>query len=142
MAILKIRDKDGNVQEILVIRGEDGKDYVLTEKDKQEIAAMISASAVAPVAIDTSDFALKSDIPDVSGFALKTEIPDVSGFALKTEIPDVSGYTTMSAVEAEGYKTEAQVQALITTAIANLPTEAWTFTLEDGSTVTKTVVLK
>lgn len=186
MSILKIRDKDGNVQEILAIRGEDGKDYVLTEKDKQEIAAMISASAVAPVAIDTSDFALKSDIPDVSGFALKTEIPDVSGFALKTdipdvsgfakkteipsvptkvsafandagyltqhqsladyakktEIPDVSGYTTMGAVEAKGYKTEAQVQALITTAIANLPTEAWTFTLEDGSTVTKTVVLK
>lgn len=202
MAILKIRDKDGNVQEILAIRGEDGKDYVLTEKDKQEIAAMISASAIAPVDIDTSDFALKSDIPDVSGFALKTEIPDVSGFALKTDIPDVSGYalkteipsvptkvsaftndagyltqhqsladyakktdlpnmsnyysksevnglipdvsgyTTMSAVEAKGYKTEAQVQAMINTAIANLPTEAWTFTLEDGSTVTKTVVLK
>lgn len=190
MSILKIRDKDGNVQEILAIRGEDGKDYVLTEKDKQEIAAMISASAIAPVDIDTSDFALKSDIPDVSGFALKTDIPDVSGFAKKSEIPsvptkvsafandagyltqhqsladyakktdlpnmsnyysksevnglipDVSGYTTMSAVEAKGYKTEAQVQAMINTAIANLPTEAWTFTLEDGSTVTKTVVLK
>lgn len=162
MSILKIRDKDGNVQEILAIRGEDGKDYVLTEKDKQEIAAMISASAVAPVAIDTSDFALKSDIPDVSGFALKTDIPSVptkvsafandagyltqhqslADYAKKTEIPDVSGYTTMGAVEAKGYKTEAQVQALITTAIANLPTEAWTFTLEDGSTVTKTVVLK
>ena len=200
--ILRIRDGNGNVQEVLAIRGEDGKDYVLTEKDKQEIAAMISASAVAPVSIDTSEFALKKDIPDVSGFALKTEIPDVSGFALKTEIPDVSGfakkseipsiptkvsaftndagyltahqslddyakktdlpnmgnyyskgevnslipdvsgYTTMSAVEAKGYKTEAQVQALITTAIANLPTEAWTFTLENGSTVTKTVVLK
>lgn len=196
--ILKIRDGNGNVQEVLAIRGEDGKDYVLTEKDKQEIAAMISASAVAPVDIDTSGFALKTEIPDVSGFALKTEIPDVSGYALKTEIPDVSGfakkteipdvsgfakkseipsvptkvsafandagyltqhqsladyakkteipdvsgYTTMGAVEAKGYKTEAQVQALITTAIANLPTEAWTFTLENGSTVTKTVVLK
>lgn len=214
MSILKIRDENGNVQEILAIKGEDGKDYVLTEKDKQEIAAMVSAGAVATVDIDTSDFALKTDIPDVSGFALKTEIPDVSGFALKTEIPnvsgfalktdipdvsgfakkteipsvptkvsaftndagyltqhqsladyakktelpnmgnyyskgevdslipDVSGYTTMGAVEAKGYKTEAQVQAMINTAIANLPTEAWTFTLEDGSTVTKTVVLK
>lgn len=196
--ILRVRDKDGNIQEILAIKGKDGKDYVLTEKDKQEIAAMISASVVAPVDIDTSDFALKTDIPDVSGFALKTEIPDVSGFALKTEIPnvtgfalktdipdvsgfakkteipsvptkvsafandagyltqhqsladyakktdipDVSGFTTMGAVEAKGYKTEAQVEAMINTAIANLPTEAWTFTLEDGSTATKTVVLK
>ncbi len=210
MAILRIRDKDGNVQEIIAIKGEDGKDYVLTEKDKQEIAAMISASAVAPVDIDTSDFALKTDIPDVSGFALKTEIPDVSvfalktdipnvsgyalkadipdvsgfakkteipsvptkvsafendagyltqhqsladyakktdipdvsGYALKTEIPNVSGFTTMTAVENKGYQTQTQVQTLINTAIANLPTEAWTFTLEDGSTVTKTVVLK
>lgn len=130
MSILKIRDSNGNVQEILAIKGEDGKDYVLTEEDKREIAAMISAGAVATVDIDTSDF------------ALKTDIPDVSGFALKTEIPDVSGYTTMGEVEEKGYKTEAQVQAMINTAIANLPTEAWTFTLEDGSTVTKTVVLK
>jgi hypothetical protein len=35
MAILKIRDADGNVHEILAIKGED---YVLTDADKQEIA--------------------------------------------------------------------------------------------------------
>lgn len=181
MAILRIRDEDGKVQEILAIRGEDGKDYVLTEKDKQEIAAMISASAVAPVDIDTSDFALKSDIPDVSGFALKTEIPNVSGFALKTEIPDVSGFakkteipsvpTNVSAFENDaGYLTQHQSLAdyakktdlpnmgnyyskddldpIIESAdgrlndLENPNTEAWTFTLENGSTVTKTVVLK
>lgn len=73
MAILKIRDADGNVQEILAIRGENGEDgqpgenYVLTDADKQEIAEMASE---------------------------------------------------------------------------NLLTETWTFTLENGSTVTKTVVLK
>ena len=204
MAILKIRDEKGNVQEILVIRGEDGKDYVLTEKDKQEIAAIVSAGAVSLTDLipDTSGFALKTEIPDVSGFALKTDIPDVSGYALKTEIPDVSGfakkteipsvptkvsafandagyltqhqsladyakktdlpnmgnyyskgevnglipdvsgYTTMGAVEAKGYQNATQVQTLIGTAIAGQTTEAWTFTLEDGSTVTKTVVLK
>ena len=64
MAILKIRDSNGTVQEILVIKGED---YVLTEADKQEIAEMVAT---------------------------------------------------------------------------NLSTETWTFTLESGSTVTKTVVLK
>lgn len=199
MAILKIRDEKGNVQEIIVIRGED---YILTEEDKREIANMIAAGAVAPVSIDTSEFALKTDIPDVSGFALKTEIPDVSGFALITDIPDVSGfakkteipsvptnvsafandagyltqhqsladyakktdlpnmgnyyskgevdglipdvsgYTTMGAVEAKGYQTETQVQSLVNTAVAGQTTEAWTFTLENGTTVTKTVVLK
>ncbi len=68
--ILRIRDAEGNVQEILVIKGEkgeNGNDYILTEADKQEIA---------------------------------------------------------------------------TKALGNLPTETWTFTLEDGSVVTKTVVLK
>lgn len=169
MAILKIRDKDGNVQEILVIKGEDGKDYVLTEEDKQEIAAMISASAVAPVDIGTSDFALKTDIPDVSGFALKTEIPDVSGFAKKTEIPSVptnvsafandAGYLTQHQSLADyakktdlpnmgNYYSKDDLDTIIESAdgrlndLENPNTEAWTFTLEDGSTVTKTVVLK
>ena len=41
MSILKIRDENGNIQEILAIRGEPGKDYVLTEEDKREIAGMI-----------------------------------------------------------------------------------------------------
>lgn len=48
--ILSIRDAKGNVQEILAIRGEkgadgkdgaNGKDYVLTEADKQEIAQIV-----------------------------------------------------------------------------------------------------
>lgn len=64
MAILKIRDAEGNVQEILAIKG---SDYVLTEADKIEIATKV---------------------------------------------------------------------------IEKLSTETWTFTLEDGSTVNKTVVLK
>lgn len=65
--ILRIRDANGNIQEVLAIKGEDGKDYVLTEANKQEIATMV---------------------------------------------------------------------------VGKFTTETWTFTLEDGSTVTKTVVLK
>lgn len=38
MAILKIRDAEGNVQEILAIKGDS---YVLTDADKQEIAEMV-----------------------------------------------------------------------------------------------------
>ena len=166
MAILRIRDAEGKVQEVLAIKGEDGKDYVLTDADKREIAEMISAAvAISDVPSQVSElgndagyitadalvaYALKADIPtvptNVSAFTndagYLTQHQSLADYAKKTEIPDVSGYTTMGAVEAKGYQTSAQVQALIGTAIANLSTETWTFTLENGSTVTKTVVLK
>lgn len=130
------------------------------------------ASAILPISDDyvTKDdlaaYALKSEIPpavegyltqdDLNGYALKTEIPSVptkvsaftndagyltqhqslAGYALKAEIPNVSAY-----------QTEAQVSALIQAEIAGvvsgLPkTETWTFTLENGSTVTKAVCVK
>lgn len=89
MALLRIRDANGNVQEILAIRGNDGKDYVLTEADKQEIAALISGDGV-----DLSKYALKTDIPDLTGYALKSDMPDLTGYALKTDIPDVSKFMT------------------------------------------------
>lgn len=85
--------------------------------------------AVKDVDVDLSEYAKKTDIPDVSGLATKAEIPslegyaktadipDTSGLATKAEIPDVSGFTTMSAVEAKGYQTEAQVNSLIETAL-------------------------
>lgn len=145
MAILKIRDADGNIQEILAIRGNDGKDYVLTDEDKREIAEMISGggnvSTASVDAPDLSGYALKSDIPDLSGYALKTDlngyalntdIPDLSGYALKseipdlseyakkTEIPDVSNYALKSAIpDVSGFMTQTQVLALIQ---ANMPT--------------------
>lgn len=45
---------------------------------------------------------------------------DLSGFALKSEIPDVSNFITMAQVEAKGYQTAAQVNALIEAALAAL----------------------
>lgn len=42
MAVLKIRDADGNVQEILAIKGDKGDNYVLTDADKQEIAEIVA----------------------------------------------------------------------------------------------------
>lgn len=44
--ILRIRDADGNVQEVMAIKGDS---YVLTEADKQEIASMV-ATALSGVA--------------------------------------------------------------------------------------------
>ena len=96
MALLKIRDANGNVQEVFALRG---NDYVLTDADKREIAEMVTALM--------SVNAVSGDAPDLSLYALKTDIPDLTGYALKTEIPDVSEFMT-----------EEQVLALIQ---ANMP---------------------
>lgn len=49
MAILKIRDANGNVQEILVIKGDKGDSYILTEADKTEIANIVASLMASPV---------------------------------------------------------------------------------------------
>ena len=47
MAVLRIRDKNGNITEVAVIRGEKGakgdkgENYIITEADKQEIAESV-----------------------------------------------------------------------------------------------------
>lgn len=58
---------------------------------------------------------------DLTGYATKD---DLKLYALKTEL---SGFTTMSAVEAKGYQTAAQVQALINSAIAALDGDEVTY---------------
>lgn len=40
MAIMKVRDENGNVIDIPALVGPPGKDYVLTEADKVEIAEL------------------------------------------------------------------------------------------------------
>lgn len=126
MNILRVKDENGKWADIPAIKGADGKDYVLTDADKREIASMISATAmVADVPATVSE--LENDAgyltaKDLQGYAMKTEIPTVptkvsafandagyltqhqslAGYALKTEIPNVSAY-----------QTEAQVVALI-----------------------------
>lgn len=67
MALLKIRDANGNVQEILALRG---NDYVLTDADKREIAALIPSNGT----IDLSAYALKTEIPDVSEFVTEEQV--------------------------------------------------------------------
>ena len=43
MAILRLKDNNGNIIEIPAIKGDPGKDYVLTEADKEEIAEQAAA---------------------------------------------------------------------------------------------------
>lgn len=69
---------------------------------------------------DLSDYYTKAETEalvnakevDLTDYYTKAEVDNL--------IPDVSLYTTMSAVEAKGYQTEAQVQAQINAALANI----------------------
>lgn len=47
--ILRVRDANGNVKEIVALVGEKGDAYVLTEADKQEIASMVATMLAASV---------------------------------------------------------------------------------------------
>lgn len=64
MAILRIRDENGKVQEIPVIRG---NAYVLTDADKREIAEMISAANVSGFQTEAQVLALIQANMPVSG---------------------------------------------------------------------------
>lgn len=94
---------------------------------------------------DKGDYALKTDIPvvptKVSAFendkGYLTEHQDLSSYALKTELPTVP--TKVSAFQNDaGYITEHQD---LSGYALKSNSEEITFTLEDGSTVTKKFVL-
>ena len=69
--VLKIRDADGNEQEILVIKGAKGNDYALTATDKQQIAAIVSQeiTATADMVIERSVTEIVSDAVKVGAYA-------------------------------------------------------------------------
>lgn len=54
-SILRVRDSNGNVIDVLAIKGKDGKDgkdYILTESDKQEIAEIVQANIPSAEEVD------------------------------------------------------------------------------------------
>ena len=71
---------------------------------------------------------ISSDIARVSA------IPTTTG-----ELTNDSGFITNEALT--GYATTSDVSTAVSTAISSQTKETWTFTLSDGSTVTKSVVL-
>lgn len=56
MAILRLRDANGNYIPIPAIKGEPGKDYVLTEADKQEIADLIGGGSSGTTSRPTAEY--------------------------------------------------------------------------------------
>ena len=76
-----------------------------------------------------ADIARTANIPTTTG-----ELTNDSGFITNSAL---NGYATETWVGEQGYQTASDVS----TAISSQTKETWTFTLSDGSTVTKSVVL-
>ena len=92
--------------------------------------------------INYKDIATVSQIPTTTG-----ELTNDSGFITNAAL---TGYATETWVGQQGYQTASDVSTAlsgyattsdVSTAISSQTKETWTFTLENGSTVTKTVVL-
>ena len=80
-----------------------------------------------------NDLIDKPTIPTTTG-----ELTNNSGFITNEAL---TGYATETWVGEQGYQTASEVSTTVSTAISNQNKETWTFTLSDGSTVTKSVVL-
>lgn len=145
VSLLRVRDSNGNVIDVLAIKGKDGNDYVITDADYQAIADIVIDMVGLPetpsvdldnyytkeqtdTAIGTAIGGIKFPSPDLSGYALKSEIPtvptNVSAFTndagYLTAHQSLEGYAkTTDIPDVSGFLTEAQVLALIQ---ANMPT--------------------
>lgn len=100
-----------NIQGPAGPRGDAGVYVGTTEPDDEEVLIWINPEGTESATLATKEYV------DEKIAAIEPEEVDLSDYALKTDIPDTSGFTTMAAVEEKGYQTEAQVNALITTAL-------------------------
>lgn len=105
--IFKFRiSPDAPWQTLPVIKGQDG------EPGKDGPQGPAGKDGKTPV--KGVDYFTEADIQEIVDKVPKV---DLSEYAKKSEIPDTSGFTTMTAVEAKGYQTADQVNALINAAL-------------------------
>ena len=99
------------------------------------VAQILNKPTLATVATTGSynDLSDKPTIPTTTN-----ELTNDSGFITNAAL---TGYATETWVRERDYQTYPQVSTAVSAAISNQTKEPWTFTLSDGSTVTKSVVL-
>jgi hypothetical protein len=76
VSVLRVKDKDGNVIDIPAIKGEPGKDYVLTDADKQEIADLVGGGSGGGSGSD--GFSPIVDVEEIEG-GHRVTITDIDG---------------------------------------------------------------
>ena len=85
-SVLKVKDANGNTIDIPAIRGKDGKDYVLTEADKAEIAEMVKPNLQMIDAVVGNNALIHTQ--NAYALAIEADIP-FNARVKRIEIPDV-----------------------------------------------------
>lgn len=120
MAIMKVRDKDGNIIDIPALvgpKGDPGADYVLTEADKAEIAAQAAELVEVPGGGNGADgFSPIAAVEQTASGAVIT-ITDKDGMTTATVTNGKDGKTPVRGTD---YWTEADQNALIQQVIDSL----------------------
>lgn len=132
IGILRIKDAEGNWQEIEAIRGpkgEDGTNYVLTAEDRTEIAGMVNADGDGLTILEDENGKLSTAI---GGYKEEKEI--------STIYESESVYSGEDVDEIEGELTEEEVE-MITEADANFSANVY-FTLNDEDYEYEDIVLE
>ena len=101
MAILKIRDADGKVQEIPVIKGDKGDNYVLTDEDKREIANMIAASV-------STNITKVSEIENDAGYLNEQQVQKMIEHAIANAQGDGNDEVVIINFSIEDYQFQAE----------------------------------
>jgi hypothetical protein len=103
----------------------------VTQEDIKDLATKEEVNeAVSNVEVDLTGYAKTTDIPSLEGYAKTTDIPSLEGYAKTEDIPSLEGYAkttdipslegyakTTDIPDVSEYQTEAQVNALIETAL-------------------------
>ncbi len=117
--------------ELMASKGADGTDGV-------------GIQSILPVIISTEDsgestYVINLTNGTTANFKVKNGSKGSTGAAGKDGTDGKDGYTPVKGTD---YFTSADKTEMVNSVLAQLSNEVWTFTLEDGSDITKTVVLK
>ena len=108
MAILRIKDANGVVHEVLAIKGKDGKDYVLTEEDKREIASMVAAGVsstdLTPDAVPTKVSEFEND----AGYLTEKQVQEMIENAIANTQGGENEVAVIISFSIEDYKFQAE----------------------------------
>lgn len=99
MAILRVKNQYGEWEEVLAIVGPPGKDYVLTESDKQQIAEMAAELVDVPDGPDTPHFEIDNETLVLKDGVLRVNTADEVEQDNTLPITSAAVHTTVGNIE-------------------------------------------
>ena len=153
MPTIKVKNlKTGEWEKLPTVKGEDGKDYVLTDKDKTDIANLTKAS-IQPTLDEIQEVSERAETiakGRATGYVFDT-LNDLEVWLQNTENTSklvLGDNLYIRAVGVPDYWWDGTTKQVLETQkvdlteyVKNTEYEEWTFELEDGTTITKKVVV-